>query len=161
MIQSSQPVWSRREEPNLSESSLAGWAPVLAFAALTLGPFALAMRALRSHPPNWIQTNLAPRGETKTVGLVESFGAPPQNLGQLHNVAGMLLGALPPDPHRGSAPRPPPEQGLGRSSTGSGVEHQWETGVEPPATLLQRSCPGFGVEPQQLRPTCPPPPLWL
>ncbi len=29
MIQSSQPVWSRREEPNLSESSLAGWAPVL------------------------------------------------------------------------------------------------------------------------------------
>ncbi len=32
---------------------------------------------LRAHPPNWIQTNLAPRGETKPVGLIESFGLRP------------------------------------------------------------------------------------
>ncbi len=51
------PVWSHSEEPNLSESSLAGWAAVLGFAALTLGSLGLATRALTAHPPNWIQTN--------------------------------------------------------------------------------------------------------
>ncbi|MCP3665474.1 MAG: hypothetical protein GY696_23760, partial [Gammaproteobacteria bacterium] len=45
-------------------------------------PFGLATRALRAHPPNWIQTNLAPRGETKPVGLIESGGAPPRGLGR-------------------------------------------------------------------------------
>ncbi|MCP3663192.1 MAG: hypothetical protein GY696_11970 [Gammaproteobacteria bacterium] len=67
------------------------------FAALSLGPHGLAARARRAHSPNWIQTNLAPRGETKPVGLIESFGAPPQTPGRLRrkNVAG------------GSAPRPP------------------------------------------------------
>ncbi len=49
-----------------------GWAAVLGFAALTLRPFGLATRALTAHPPSWIQTNLAPRGETKQVGLIES-----------------------------------------------------------------------------------------
>ncbi|MCP3661311.1 MAG: hypothetical protein GY696_02270, partial [Gammaproteobacteria bacterium] len=46
--------------------------------------------------PNWIETNLAPRGETKPVGLIESGGAPPQTPGRLRRkiVAG------------GSAPRP-------------------------------------------------------
>ncbi len=39
--------------------------------------FGVATRALRAHPPNWIQTNLAPRGQTKPVGLIESVGAPP------------------------------------------------------------------------------------
>ncbi|MCP3665408.1 MAG: hypothetical protein GY696_23420, partial [Gammaproteobacteria bacterium] len=69
----------------------------LGFAALTLGPFRLTTRALTAHPPNWIQTNLAPRGETKPVGLIESFGARPQTPGPLRrkNVA------------CGSAPRPP------------------------------------------------------
>ncbi|MCP3665862.1 MAG: hypothetical protein GY696_25765, partial [Gammaproteobacteria bacterium] len=53
------------------------------FAPLSPGPFGLATRALRAQPPNWIQTNLAPRGETKPVGLIESVGAPPQTTGRL------------------------------------------------------------------------------
>ncbi len=36
---------------------------VMDIAALSLGPFGLATRALRAHLPNWIQTNLAPRGD--------------------------------------------------------------------------------------------------
>ncbi len=81
-------VWSRREVPNLSDSSLAGCAPVLGFIALMLGPFGLARRALKAHPVKLDSDNrfsdLAPRGETKPVGLSESFGAPPQTPGQLH-----------------------------------------------------------------------------
>ncbi|MCP3664101.1 MAG: hypothetical protein GY696_16695, partial [Gammaproteobacteria bacterium] len=72
MIQSSHRFGLAASSPNLSESCLAGWAPVLGFAVLTLGPFGLAMRALRAHPPNWIQTYLAPRGPNP-VGLIESF----------------------------------------------------------------------------------------
>ncbi len=79
MIQSSHRFGLAASSPNLSESSLAGWAPVLGFAALTLGPF---RQALRAHPANWIQTNLDPRGETKLVGLIVSFGAPPYILDQ-------------------------------------------------------------------------------
>ncbi|MCP3661012.1 MAG: hypothetical protein GY696_00720, partial [Gammaproteobacteria bacterium] len=67
MIQSSHRFGLAASSPNLSESSLAGWAPVLGFAALTLRPFEHDTRALKAHPPNWIQTNLAPRGETKPV----------------------------------------------------------------------------------------------
>ncbi|MCP3664158.1 MAG: hypothetical protein GY696_16980, partial [Gammaproteobacteria bacterium] len=63
---------------------------------LTLGPFSLATRALGAHQPNWIQTNLAPRGETKPVGSIESFGAPPQTPGQLRRK--YVAGARPPDP---------------------------------------------------------------
>ncbi len=74
MIQSNHRFGLAVSSPNLSESSLAGWAPAL----LSLGPFGLATRALRAHPPNWIQTNLSPRGETKPVGFIESVGAPPQ-----------------------------------------------------------------------------------
>ncbi len=48
------------------------------FVALSLGLFGVAARALRAQPPNWIQTYLAPRDESKRVGLIESFGAPPQ-----------------------------------------------------------------------------------
>ncbi len=59
------PGGAPRLSPNLSESNLAVWAAVLGFASLTLGPFGLATRALRAHPPNWIQTNLVPHGETK------------------------------------------------------------------------------------------------
>ncbi|MCP3663108.1 MAG: hypothetical protein GY696_11535 [Gammaproteobacteria bacterium] len=66
MIQSGQPVWSRREEPNLSESSLAG------------GPEGSRSEPERSlgersesgdQPiqPNWIQTNLATGRRTKPV----------------------------------------------------------------------------------------------
>ncbi len=44
-----------------------------------------ARHALRAHTPNWIQTNLAPRGGTKPVGLNETclqgVGAPPQTPG--------------------------------------------------------------------------------
>ncbi|MCP3664711.1 MAG: hypothetical protein GY696_19835 [Gammaproteobacteria bacterium] len=39
MIQSSHRFGLAASSPNLSESSLDGWAPVLGFAALTLGPF--------------------------------------------------------------------------------------------------------------------------
>ncbi len=87
MIQSSHRFGLAASSPNLSESSLAGWAPVLGFAALTLGPFGLATQALRAHPPNWIQPNLAPRSETKPVGLIKSFGSPPQTPGR-QNVQG-------------------------------------------------------------------------
>ncbi len=66
------PVWSRREEPNMSESSLPGWAAVLGFAALTLGPFGLARAVTTVHPPDWIQTNLASRRRTKPVDLIVS-----------------------------------------------------------------------------------------
>ncbi len=62
MIQSSHWFGIAASSLNLSESSLAGWAPVL---------------RLRSHPPNRIQTNLAPRGEKEPVGLIESFGSAP------------------------------------------------------------------------------------
>ncbi len=49
MIQSSQQVRSTAECCQIyRKSSLAGWAAVLGFAALTLGPFGLA-----THPPNW------------------------------------------------------------------------------------------------------------
>ncbi|MCP3667549.1 MAG: hypothetical protein GY696_34495 [Gammaproteobacteria bacterium] len=61
MIQSSHRFGLAASSPNLSESSLARWAAVLGFAALTLGPFGLAARALTAHPTNWIQTNLATR----------------------------------------------------------------------------------------------------
>ncbi len=43
------PVWSPASSPNLSESSLAWWAAVPGFATLTLGPFALAKRAITAH----------------------------------------------------------------------------------------------------------------
>ncbi len=42
MTQSSHRFDLAASSPNLSESSLAGWAPVLGFVALTLGPFGLA-----------------------------------------------------------------------------------------------------------------------
>ncbi len=56
----------------LIESSLARWAAVLGFVALTLGPFGLTTRALTAHSPNWIQTNLATTRRDKTGGLIES-----------------------------------------------------------------------------------------
>ncbi len=113
----------------------AGWAPVLGFAALTLGPLGLATRALRAHPQNWIQTNLAPRGETRPVGLIESFGIgdPHQTPGRLRrtNVAG------------GSAPRPPlglrPKPRLGE---GLGREPPAGFRAVPPSTFLRQSRPG-------------------
>ncbi len=58
--------------PNLSESNLAGWVSVLGFAALTLGLFGLATRALTAHPPNWVQTKLAEKRRDQTSGLIES-----------------------------------------------------------------------------------------
>ncbi len=73
MIQSSHRFGLAASSPNLSESSFAGRAAVLGFAALTLGPLVLATRALKAHPSNWIQTNLDPPGETKPVGLIEAF----------------------------------------------------------------------------------------
>ncbi len=50
MIQSSHRFGLAASSPNLSESSLAGWAAVLGFTALTLGPFGLATRAFTAHP---------------------------------------------------------------------------------------------------------------
>ncbi len=105
---------------------MAGWAPVLGFAAVTLGSFGLVTPALRAHPQNWIQTNVVRRGKTKPVGLIESFGAPPQPRGGFL-VATLLLGTPPPDhvgalpqtPFRGSAPDPvgaPPQTPFGGSA---------------------------------------------
>ncbi len=87
----------------------------------TPGPFGLATRALRAHPPNWIQTNLAPRGETKPVDLIESctqgVGARPQTPGrrrrkkapQQHSCGEVAPGfGAEPQP-----PRPPPPAGYG------------------------------------------------
>ncbi|MCP3666913.1 MAG: hypothetical protein GY696_31205, partial [Gammaproteobacteria bacterium] len=56
-----------------------------------------------------------------------AVGAPPQRPGRLRrkNIAG------------GSAPRHPPERGLGRSTSGG-------LGIEPPATRLQPSRPVIG-----------------
>ncbi len=48
MIQSSHRFGLAASSPNLSESSLAGWAPALAFAPLSLWPFGLATRALQT-----------------------------------------------------------------------------------------------------------------
>ncbi len=64
---------------------------------------------------------------TKPVGLIESFGAPPQTPGRFRskNVAG------------GSAPaKPRSAGGLGEGAPCGGL------GAEPPATFLQRSRPG-------------------
>ncbi len=78
MIQSSHRFGLAASSPNLSESSLAGRVPVLRLrCAQPRTVRALVTRALRAHPPNWIQTNLAPRDEAKPVGLIKSFGAPP------------------------------------------------------------------------------------
>ncbi len=124
------------------------------FAALSLGPFGLATRALRAHPPNWIQTNLAPRGETKPVGLIESVGAPPKTPGRLRrkNVAG------------GSAPRPPlglrpnPRSGGGlgwEPSAGSGAQPQRGSGGRAPSYILAAMPPrGLGRSPSRSGP-CP------
>ncbi len=49
-------------EGERSEAEWDGWAPVLGFAAVPVRPFGFATGALKAHPPNWIQTNLAPRG---------------------------------------------------------------------------------------------------
>ncbi len=125
-------------------ANLAGWAAVLGFAALTLGPFGLATRALTARPPNWIQTDLAPRGETKPVGLIESFGVRPQTPGRLRrkNVAG------------GSAPRQSP---AARPRSGVwGRAPQWGSGGGATSNIIaaKPSLVLGGAPP-------PPPPLWL
>ncbi len=85
--------------------------------------------------PNWIQTNLASRGETKPVGLIESFVALPQTPERLlrKNVAGGSA----PDPRCGSALNPAQEGVWGRSPHG-----------------------GLGAEPTAAAPL-PPNPIWL
>ncbi len=76
MIQSSHRFGLAAPSPTLSDSGSAGWAGVLGFAALTLGPFGLATRAftqlLTAHPPNCIQTNLTTKRRDQTGGLIES-----------------------------------------------------------------------------------------
>ncbi len=155
MIQSSHRICLAASWPNLSDSSLAGWAPVLGSAA----------RALRAHPPNWIQTNLAPHGETKPVGLIESFGAPPQTPGRLRskNVAGgsaprLSLGLCPrprwscaQTPFRRGSGGGSPQRGVGRSP--SGVWGGAPAGVWRQSPQ-QHSC---GGAPNAAAP-CPPPP---
>ncbi len=57
-----------RRLPNMSESSLARWAAVSGFAvALRRRPIRLAEVVLTTHPPNWFQTNLATKQDTKPV----------------------------------------------------------------------------------------------
>ncbi len=109
------------------------------FAALSPGPFGLATRALRAHPPNWIQTNLAPRGETKPVGLiVPSWGSAP-NPGAA-SPQERCWGLPPPDPLLNGV--------WGGAPTGSGAE--------PPATFLRRSRPWvFWGEPQLIQSSQP------
>ncbi len=71
MIQSSHQFGLAASSPNFSESSLAGWVPVLRLRCAQPRTVRARYGALRAHPPNWIQTNLAPRGEAKPVGLIE------------------------------------------------------------------------------------------
>ncbi len=133
MLQSSHRFGLPASSPNLSESGLAGWAEVLGCAALTRA----RMRALTAHPPNWIQRNFTTRRRTNPVGSIEScmqgVGAPPQTPRRLSrkNVAG------------GSAPRPPPERGLGWGGAPAGV---W--GQSPQLHSCGEAAPGFGTEPQ-------------
>ncbi len=115
MIQSSHQFGLATSSLNLSESSSVGWAVVLGFAALILGSFALTTRALTPHPPNWTQTNLTTRWQTKPAGLIgrcmQGVRTPPRTLRRLchKNVAG------------GYAPRPRSAGVLGREApAGSG-----------------------------------------
>ncbi len=74
-----------------------------------------------------------------------AVGAPPRTPGRLRLKKVDGGSALP--------PRPPPERGLGRSSS-EGL------GAEPPATLLRRSRPGvWGGAPTAAAPLAPL--LWL
>ncbi len=117
-----------------------GEAPVLGFATLTLGQVELATRALRAHPPNWIQTNLAPRGEIKPVGFIESFGALLQTPGRLlcKNVAARPPAGAQPQSPLELRPKPRSAGGLGwESPTGPGAELQAPPPPPPP--------PGYGV----------------
>ncbi len=52
MIQSSHRFGLAASSPNLSESSLAGWAAVLGFAVLTLGPFPNIQAKITELSPN-------------------------------------------------------------------------------------------------------------
>ncbi len=70
------PVWPLAFSPNLSESSLARWLQSPASLALSRRPFGLATLAVTTHPPNWVQTNLATQRRTKQPnGLIESWSA--------------------------------------------------------------------------------------
>ncbi len=69
-----------------------------------------------------IQTNLDPHGETKLVGFIESFGAPPQTRFRKGSEGGS------------------PQRGLGGAPAGSETEPQWA----PPLKLLSVELPGWG-----------------
>ncbi len=102
-------------------------------------------------PPAKLDSNLAPRGKAKPVGLIESFGSPSQTPGRLHrkNIA------------RGSAPRPcwgstPNPTALRR---GSGTQHQRGSGDGAPSNILAAKPPrGLGRGPNRRGPPPPPPP---
>ncbi len=139
------PVWSRRFVANLSKSDLTGWAAVLGFAALTIGPFGLATRALTAQPANWIQANLTTRRRTKPAGLIEScmqgVAAPPQTLGRLRRKNG-AGGSSPPDPLLNGV--------WGRAPTGSGVEPERVSGggASPPLGLRPDYATGKSMHPE-------------
>ncbi len=59
------PVWSFASSPDLCESSVVGWAAVSGF----VQPSTNRSRP-SSHPPNWIQTNLATPRWTRPVDLI-------------------------------------------------------------------------------------------
>ncbi len=72
MIQSSHRFGLAGSPPDLSEFSLARWAAVLGFAAITLGPFEAKQIGPQTTQQNWIQTNLAAKRRDQTGGLIES-----------------------------------------------------------------------------------------
>ncbi len=90
----------RRESPNLSESSLARWAAVIGFAALTLGPFGLATRIwqIAADQTCWLDGIMyaGSWGSAQNPIHVGVWGQEPP--------AGLGLGPHPPPP----PPRPPP-----------------------------------------------------
>ncbi len=73
MIQSSQPVWSRREEPNLSESSLAGWAPALRLRCAQPQAVRARYASPQSPPAKLDSDKFDDSTADQTGGLIESW----------------------------------------------------------------------------------------
>ncbi len=141
MVQSSHRFGFAASSPNLTEASLAGWAAVLVFAALSLVPFGLA-----AHPPNWIQQLTQPNWihtgssrRTKSVGLIES-GSPGSAPNSGAASPQKCSWGLRPQTRLRLRPKPPSGGGLRRS---------------PKQHSCGKVARGFGAELQPPRPPAP------
>ncbi len=134
--------------PNLSESSLAGWAAVFGFAALTLGPIG---RSGSLHEPSQL---------TRQTGFRQIVGAPPQTPGGFEECSWGLQtpAGAPPDPAGAAAQTPfmrgcgggSPQRSMGRSPC--------KCLGQPPATFFWRSRHKvWGGAPTVVAPLPPPP----